>query len=187
MIKCPSSTWCWDLNSQHSNYESPALTTRSGLLPKNLKAVLFLRLVTYIVIRFHFFLLMRLHLQSKFSRQQSDVIWSFILTRLRLLGGKKLLQGQTYSILRKQLPKANGKVATLPFKARPTAKNVNRSITDGAYLILYLIQVSSIKCFLWWHCHTTSHSSIPHPTNRARRWYTVVRLTYDLCQWPRHF
>ena len=34
--------------------------------------------------------------------------------------------------------------------------------------------------FLCWHCHTTSHSTNPHPMNRARRWYTVVKLFYDL-------
>ena len=32
-----------------------------------------------------------------------------------------------------------------------------------------------------WHCHTTSHSTTPHPMNWARRWYTVVLLLYDLC------
>ena len=26
-----------------------------------------------------------------------------------------------------------------------------------------------------------SHSTTPHPMSRARRWYTVVRLLYDLC------
>ena len=26
--KCPSSIWCWDSNSQPSDYESPPLTTR---------------------------------------------------------------------------------------------------------------------------------------------------------------
>ena len=30
------------------------------------------------------------------------------------------------------------------------------------------------------HCPTTSHSTTPHPMNRARRWYTVVTLLYDL-------
>ena len=29
-------------------------------------------------------------------------------------------------------------------------------------------------------CHTTSHYATPHPMNRARRWYTVVMLLYDL-------
>ena len=33
MKKCPSSIRCWDLNSQPSDYESPPLTTRQGLLP----------------------------------------------------------------------------------------------------------------------------------------------------------
>ena len=35
--------------------------------------------------------------------------------------------------------------------------------------------------FFCWHCHTTSHSTTPHPMNRARRWYTVITLLYDLC------
>ena len=29
--KCPSSTWCWDSNSQPLEYESPAITTRPWL------------------------------------------------------------------------------------------------------------------------------------------------------------
>ena len=37
------------------------------------------------------------------------------------------------------------------------------------------------------HCHTTGHSTTPHPMNRARRWHTVVTLLYDLCLWPCHF
>ena len=32
-----------------------------------------------------------------------------------------------------------------------------------------------------WQCHLTSHSTTPHPMSRARRWYTVVTLLYDLC------
>ena len=28
--KCPSSTWCWDLNPQPSDLESPPITTRPG-------------------------------------------------------------------------------------------------------------------------------------------------------------
>ena len=31
--KCPSSIWCWDLNSQPLEYESPPKTTRPGLPP----------------------------------------------------------------------------------------------------------------------------------------------------------
>ena len=31
------------------------------------------------------------------------------------------------------------------------------------------------------HCYTTSHSTTPHPINRARRWYTAVMLPYDVC------
>ena len=37
------------------------------------------------------------------------------------------------------------------------------------------------QVFFCWHCDTTSHSNTPHPMNRARRWYTVVTLLYDLC------
>ena len=33
--KCPSSIWCWDLNPQPSEHESPPRTTRPGL-PHNL-------------------------------------------------------------------------------------------------------------------------------------------------------
>ena len=32
-----------------------------------------------------------------------------------------------------------------------------------------------------WPCNTTSHSTTPHPMNRARSWYTVDTLLYDLC------
>ena len=31
--KCPSSIWCWDLNSRPLKHESPPITTRPGLLP----------------------------------------------------------------------------------------------------------------------------------------------------------
>ena len=33
----------------------------------------------------------------------------------------------------------------------------------------------------YWHCHTSSHSTTPHPMNSARRRYTVVTLLYDMC------
>ena len=35
--KCPSSIWCWDLNPQPWEYESPPITTRPGLPPNNRK------------------------------------------------------------------------------------------------------------------------------------------------------
>ena len=37
------------------------------------------------------------------------------------------------------------------------------------------------------HCHTTSHSTTPHPMNGARMWYTVFTILYDLFYWLRHF
>ena len=33
--KCPSSIWCWDSNPRPSEHESPPITTRPGLPPKN--------------------------------------------------------------------------------------------------------------------------------------------------------
>ena len=46
--------------------------------------------------------------------------------------------------------------------------------------------IDEMKGFFCWHYHTTSHSTTPHPMNRARRWHTVVTLPYDLCYWSRH-
>ena len=40
--KCPSSSWCQDLNSQPSEYESPPLTTSPGLPPNRTFLVLLL-------------------------------------------------------------------------------------------------------------------------------------------------
>ena len=31
--KCPSSIWCQDSNPQHSEHESPPITTRQGIFP----------------------------------------------------------------------------------------------------------------------------------------------------------
>ena len=30
------------------------------------------------------------------------------------------------------------------------------------------------------HCNTTSHSTTPHPMNKAKRWYNVVTSLHDL-------
>ena len=41
--------------------------------------------------------------------------------------------------------------------------------------------------YICWHCHTTSHSTTPHPLNRGRRRCTVVMSLQGLCYWLRHF
>ena len=40
--KCPSNIWCWDSNAPSSEYESPPITTRLGILPKLLEELIFL-------------------------------------------------------------------------------------------------------------------------------------------------
>ena len=42
------------------------------------------------------------------------------------------------------------------------------------------IRVLNLTTFYCWHCLTTSHFTTPYTMNRARRWYTVVILLYDL-------
>ena len=46
-------------------------------------------------------------------------------------------------------------------------------------MISYCLEYEQI--LFCWHFHTSSHSTTLHPMNRARRWYTVVTLLYDLC------
>ena len=55
------------------------------------------------------------------------------------------------------------------------------------YRSLYLVPNLAFSIVFCWHWHTTSHSTTPHPMNRARKWFTVVTLLYCLCYWPCHF
>ena len=56
---------------------------------------------------------------------------------------------------------------------------------DFIYCIPSLRKVARIRFeklrLVFWHCHTASHSTTPHPMIRASRWYTVGTLLYDLC------
>ena len=60
-------------------------------------------------------------------------------------------------------------------------ENLNQIDTYLYKSILQDRQIWQLILFCW-HCNTTSPSISPHPMNRARRWYTVVTLLYDLCQ-----
>ena len=43
-------------------------------------------------------------------------------------------------------------------------------------------ELVNVAFLTFWHCHTTSHCTTPHPVKRARRWYTVVTLPYQCDQ-----
>ena len=44
-----------------------------------------------------------------------------------------------------------------------------------------LKEIEKFQSWFFWPCHTTRHSTTPHPMKRARRWCNVVTLLYDLC------
>ena len=58
---------------------------------------------------------------------------------------------------------AMGKRFSGKFVRGPTEQKIDGKKTKSRFLFW----------FFCWHCHTTSHSTSPHPVNRARRWFLI--------------
>ena len=68
----------------------------------------------------------------------------------------------------------------VPIKSTKDVSNNSKTICNTSKPMAPAISLNTTILFCW-HCHTISLSKNPHPMNRARRWYTVVTLLYDLC------